>query len=145
LYSYSIVLTAAGVSQQDVVEALQRFGPRAETDAILVTVPAEQRSAVVAAIKALPGVQLPAEPIEAAIDLAPQIYDITTRLEADQQQLTDLKEQMETLEDPEALADARGLQKALEERIAEFSQALARLQGQVDTALITVKLQSTAQ
>lgn len=145
LYSYSIVLTAAGVSQEDLVLALQAFGPRAETDSILVTVPAAQRSAVVAAIKAIPGVELPAEPTEAAIDLAPQIYDITTQLEADQQQLADLRDQMAALDDPEALADARGLQDALEERIAESSQALARIQGQVNTALITVKLQATVQ
>lgn len=141
MYSYSITLTTSGVSQQELVEALQEFRPRSETNMIVVTVPADERASVVAAVQSVPGIELSSGSAETAIDLAPQIYDTTSRLEADQQQLKNLQEQMATLEDPEALSDARGLQKVLEERIAESSAALERMQDQVNTALITVEVQ----
>lgn len=141
MYSYSITLTTSGVSQQELVEALQEFRPRSETNMIVVTVSADERASVVAAVQSVPGIELSSGSAETAIDLAPQIYDTTSRLEADQQQLKNLQEQMATLEDPEALSDARGLQKVLEERIAESSAALERMQDQVNTALITVEVQ----
>ncbi|HEY8348046.1 MAG TPA: anti-sigma factor [Symbiobacteriaceae bacterium] len=145
MYSYSITMVVSGVSQEQVVSALRDFKPRAESDSILITVPAAQRSAVVSAVRSLPGAQLPVEPAETAVDLAPQIHDMTSRLEADQQQLQSLKEQMASLDDPAALEDAQRLQKALEERIAETSQALDLVKGQVDSALITVRVESGGQ
>lgn len=143
-YTYSIAMTAPEAARQDLVSALAVYQPMEASDSILVTVPAGEREAAVAAILAVPGVKLAAEPAETKMNLAQPIHDTTTRLAADREQLKALEEQMASLDDA-ALADARSLQKALEERIAQSAEALDRLSGQVDKAFITVRLEAQGQ